>query len=142
MPSRPTRQQEYHINKGKALKLIREPRHQVRLATTLSSHGAALKPISIHALSTTHKAIHGWFYTGHWQDRIEKASPAYPFCQQEETNHHRLVCADTLDDSEVALAAFYKELGNMSTAPAIKQSIRQRLQHTMSLPGNMTEVVI
>jgi len=106
------------------------------------AHGKALRALPMEARPTTHKAIHGWLYTGHWQARVDNTSSNCPLCQHEETNQHLLTCTATSDEREVALLAFKTELGNIFTASAIKQWIVQRLTQTLALTDEHPEVPI
>jgi len=96
-----------------------------------TSHGKMLEKIQMHTRPTTHKAIHGWLYTGSWQEKIHATSPHCTLCNVKEDNDHVLKCIATQPERTLLLEKFRITLQKITTAPIIHTNMMHYLNELL-----------
>ena len=82
-----------------------------------TAHGKTLSNMQMHTRPTTHKAIHGWMYTGSWESKIHNTDPHCNLCDSIDDNDHILTCIATTDQREKAFKTFINLLYKAEHGP-------------------------
>ena len=106
------------------------------------AHGKTLRNMQMHTRPTTHKAIHGWMYTGSWEAKIHNTEPHCNLCDSIDDNDHILTCIATTDQREKAFNIFNNSLTKLNTAPVILASIKSNLKQILAFPPTPLSIYI
>jgi hypothetical protein len=104
------------------------------------AHGKMINKKQMHTRPTTHKAIHGWLYTGTWQEKIHGTCPHCILCDCREDNDHVLICQATQPERSMLLHKFSATLQKINTAPIIQTTVVHYLNELMKTGHNITQI--